>query len=79
MEQPQLGRFGNRRLAATGDGLLAAMQQACNTMEINSPHANVLAALGMDKANSADAVNRLKGVRMAPAQVVHTSPRSPTA
>ena len=52
--------------------LLAAMQQACNTMEINSPHANVLAALGMDKANSADAVNRLKGVRMAPAQVVHT-------
>jgi len=27
MEQPQLGQFGNRRLAATGDDLLAAMQQ----------------------------------------------------
>jgi hypothetical protein len=26
MEQPQLGRFGDRRLAATGDALLAAMQ-----------------------------------------------------
>ncbi len=27
MDQPQLGRFGNRRLAATGDDLLAAMQK----------------------------------------------------
>jgi hypothetical protein len=27
MEQPQLGRFGDRRLAATGNDLLAAMQQ----------------------------------------------------
>src|SRR5208282_3349916 len=26
MHQPQLGRFGDRRLAATGDALLAAMQ-----------------------------------------------------
>jgi len=26
MDQPQLGRFGDRRLAATGDALLAAMQ-----------------------------------------------------
>ena len=26
MDQPQLGRFGNRLLAATGDNLLAAMQ-----------------------------------------------------
>jgi hypothetical protein len=27
MEQPQLGRFGDRRLAATGNDLLNAMQQ----------------------------------------------------
>ena len=27
MDQPQLGRFGDRRLAATGDVLLAAMQK----------------------------------------------------
>jgi hypothetical protein len=27
MDQPQLGRFGNHRLAATGDDLLAAMQK----------------------------------------------------
>ena len=28
MEQPQLGRFGDRRLAGTGDALLAAMQRS---------------------------------------------------
>jgi hypothetical protein len=27
MHQPQLGRFGNRRLAATADALLAAMEK----------------------------------------------------
>ena len=27
MDQPHLGRFGDRRLAATGDALLAAMQK----------------------------------------------------
>ena len=27
MDEPQLGRFGDRRLAATGDDLLAAMQK----------------------------------------------------
>jgi hypothetical protein len=34
MEQPQLGRFGDRRLAATGDELLAAMQKQ-QTMCLN--------------------------------------------
>jgi len=34
MEQPQLGQFGDRRLAATGDALLAAMQKQ-QTMCLN--------------------------------------------
>lgn len=43
MAHPQLGRFGNRRLAATGDDLLAAMQQK-RTM--------CLAALAEDRAET---------------------------
>jgi hypothetical protein len=43
MAQPRLGRFGNRRLAATGDALLAAMQQE-RTM--------CLAALAEDRAET---------------------------
>jgi hypothetical protein len=35
MAQPQLGRFGNRRLATTGDGLLAAMQKQ-RTMRLHA-------------------------------------------
>ena len=43
MDQPRLGRFGNRRLSATGDDLLAAMQQQ-RTM--------CLAALAEDRAET---------------------------
>lgn len=43
MEQPQLGRFGDRRLAAAGNDLLAAMQQE-RTM--------CLAALAEDRAET---------------------------
>jgi hypothetical protein len=43
MDQPRLGRFGNRRLAVTGDDLLAAMQQQRTTY---------LAALAADRAET---------------------------
>lgn len=43
MDQPRLGRFGSRRLSATGDDLLAAMQQQ-RTM--------CLAALAEDRAGT---------------------------
>lgn len=52
--------------------LLGAIAAACTVLEINSPHANALAALGLTKKTSTSDMERLKNVKIAPAQVVHT-------
>jgi capsid protein len=51
--------------------LLGTMAAACTVLEINSPHANALAALGLGQTTQKD-IDRLKNIKQAPAQVVHT-------